>query len=200
VVGPGAIALDDLWTRPGNGEPGGLRMAWTAARRTPERYHLLWLDGLDMAPMRLWLPSLLDLLRGPERPRNLLICMSLSARPTDPSMTWPELSQSALCLAPVLRNASAGSLLREASGRGRHLQFLPHAPHDLLEKDALEDRIADSEIGTPVELAFEIGLHHAACLFGASEETISTRVTRLNGLRRAGQTWLNGLLKEQENA
>ncbi|WP_152465550.1 hypothetical protein [Sulfitobacter sp. THAF37] len=200
VIGPGTIALDDLWTRPGNGEPGGLRMAWTAARRTPERYHLLWLDGLDMAPMKLWLPSLLDILRGPERPRNLLIAMSLSARPADHGMTWPELTQSALCLAPALRVASAGSLLREASGRERQLHFLPHAPHDLLEKDALEDRIADSEIGTPVELAFEIGLHRAACLFGASEETISTRVTRLNGLRRTGETWLNGLLKEQENA
>ncbi|MFC0280998.1 hypothetical protein ACFOHK_03720 [Falsigemmobacter intermedius] len=200
VIGPGTIALDDLWTRPGNGEPGGLRLAWTAARRTPERYHLLWLDGLDMAPMKLWLPSLLDILRGPERPRNLLIGISLSARPADPSMTWSELPRSALCLAPALRLAAGGSLLREASGRARPLYYLPHAPYDLLEKDALEDRILANEIGTPMELTFEIGLHRAACLFGVSDETISTRVTRLIGLRRAGETWLNGLLKEQENA
>ena len=198
IVGPGTISLDDLWSRPGTGTHGGLRQAWTAARKITDRYHIFWLDRIDAAPLKLWLTSLLGVLDSPDRPENLLVCMSLAGKPLDPDMGVPEIARQVLGMNPKLSAGSATALFRKKHGEANMATMIPISTIDLLDEEDLRGRIEAMTEASPRELALEVGLHHAACLFQGAELSPSVRVSRLSGLRVAGTKWIEQTMLGEE--
>jgi hypothetical protein len=79
VVDPSMIGLDDLWRQAGSGAPTSFAKAWTAARAHADQTVLLTIEGLDVAPLELWLPALVTELHGLDRPPNLLVAGTLGA-------------------------------------------------------------------------------------------------------------------------
>jgi hypothetical protein len=198
VVGPGTITLDDLWSRPANGAEGGLRQAWTAARKAQDRFHIIWLDRVDTAPLKLWLPSLLGVLDSSERPENLLVCMSLKGAHAEPDMAVRDLSRYVLGVNPKLGRMSSTLLLRQTQGETEQVTVLPCQNPEIFEEDELLDRIDAMVRPTPQDLAFEIRMHQAACLLDDTKASPSTRIARLSGLRKAGSAWIDEMMHKEK--
>jgi hypothetical protein len=110
--------LDDLWRQPGGVKPTAFAAAWAAARLDPGRYRVVLLDGLQRTPMDLWLPSLIDVLLTPARPRNLLTFASLGARAIDPARVWHGMDASVIPLLPTAASGLSADLLAGVLGSG----------------------------------------------------------------------------------
>ncbi|WP_375553883.1 coiled-coil domain-containing protein [Roseovarius mucosus] len=198
IVGPGTITLDDLWSRPASGVEGGLRQAWTAARKAQDRFHIVWLDRVDTAPLKLWLPSFLGVLDSSDRPENLMVCMSLKGPHVEPEMAVRDLSRYVLGASPKLGRMSSTLLLRQAQGETEQPTVLPYQDPKLLEEDELRDRIEAMAEPTPQDLAFEIRMHQAACFLGDTKASPSKRIARLSGLRKAGCAWIDEMMHKEK--
>lgn len=168
VLDPSVISLDDLWRLPGSGRHGCLARAWAAAKLNPARFQVLLLDGLHRTPSVLWMSSLLDVLRDPRRPRNLLVFASLGAPSLDPDRAWRGPSEAAVALAPVTADGLSPALWGRATGAARRTtQFdavqvpAPTIAEVMTFVTSLEDKVPAGV----VEVACDV--HRAAWPFGA---------------------------------
>lgn len=73
-----ASCLDDLWVSRATRQTTALASAWQGALDNPRRLFLLWVHSMDMCCWQLWLEPLVEALRSPRRPQNLLVCATLS--------------------------------------------------------------------------------------------------------------------------
>lgn len=115
VLDPSILSVDDVWRQPGSGKPTAFASAWVAARLDARRYRIVLLDGLQRTPMDLWLPSLMEVLATPARPRNLLIFATLGERPIDPTRLWRGLESAAVALHPTPQPGLSADILADAS-------------------------------------------------------------------------------------
>jgi hypothetical protein len=74
------------------------------------------LDGLQRTPMSLWLPSLVEVVAAPSRPRNLLLFASLSRDVLDPGRAWPGLERAVIGLVAARSAVVSPHILATASG------------------------------------------------------------------------------------
>lgn len=116
VLDPSILSVDDVWRQPGGGKPTAFANAWVAAHLDARRYRIVLLDGLQRTPMDLWLPSLMEVLATPARPRNLLIFATLGERPIDPGRLWRGLESAAVAFHPTPKAGVTADLLAGATG------------------------------------------------------------------------------------
>ncbi|SEE27381.1 hypothetical protein SAMN05444161_5297 [Rhizobiales bacterium GAS191] len=119
ALDPSILSIDDLWRQPGGGRPTAFATAWAAASLDTRRFRVVLLDGLQRTPMNLWIPSLVDVVAGASRPRNLLLFASLSRDVLDPARVWQGLESAVTglvakrsgTLSPQILAAATGSLV-----------------------------------------------------------------------------------------
>jgi hypothetical protein len=116
VLDPSILSIDDLWRQPGGGGATAFANAWTVAKLDARRFRVVLLDGLQRTPMNLWLPSLIDVIAGPSRPRNLLLFASLSRNALDPARAWRELDSAVTCLVAKRSGGLSPHILAAATG------------------------------------------------------------------------------------
>ena len=95
ALDPSILSVDDLWGQPGGRRATAFANAWVAATLDARRFRVVLLDGLQRTPMNLWIPSFLDVVAAPGRPRNLLVFATLSQDAVDPARAWRGLSSTA---------------------------------------------------------------------------------------------------------
>lgn len=113
---PTTLGLDDLWSRPGTRAVTGFAKAWSAAKLQNGKFQVLLLDGLHRTPFDLWLPSLINVSKGGDRPKNLLVFCSVGSNFVDRERIWKGLATAVLPLAPDLQKDEAGRTLSEIIG------------------------------------------------------------------------------------
>ncbi|MFG1242355.1 hypothetical protein V5F31_08230 [Xanthobacter sp. V7C-4] len=168
VLDPSVISLDDLWRLPGSDRYGCFARAWSRAKVDPCRFQLILMDGLHRTPTALWMSGLLDVLRDPRRPRNLLVFASLGEPPIDAFRALRYPIEGMVALAPVVKEGlTTGYLFRAAGKTPPVARFDP----TLAPKPTAEEIIkfaTSLEQRTPagvLEIACE--LHQAAWPFGS---------------------------------
>ncbi|MVT52584.1 hypothetical protein GPL17_19060 [Bradyrhizobium yuanmingense] len=77
-VDPATIGFDDLWRGAATGEPTVLAGAWSAAAASADSPILVVIEDISNAPVKNWMPQFLRLTQSDVRPRNLLLCATLS--------------------------------------------------------------------------------------------------------------------------
>jgi hypothetical protein len=103
---PSILGLDDVWARPADRTPTPFARAWSAARLRPDRFVIVFLDGIHRTPFDLWMPSLIEILGETERPANLLLFGSIGMDFIDSRRIWPRLAETTVALAPDQPNPS----------------------------------------------------------------------------------------------
>jgi archaellum component FlaC len=117
ALDPSVVGLSDIWREPGSGRLTPFARSWRRALAIPSRFHLVLFDGLDWTPMDLWLPSFAKILDAPDRPRNLVVMGSLSARTIDPARHVSEPCWSFVPYSPRSSENPRGVHIAQAMGR-----------------------------------------------------------------------------------
>jgi hypothetical protein len=195
-LGPGVLSLNDLWAQPASGERTGLAHAWSSALLTPDRFHLVWLDGLNRTPMDLWLPSLVGAIRNIHRPMNLILVASVDAGMLDEKRTWPELPNTSLPLEFTLE-AVRGAPTPIGNSVSPQTTYLPFVPYRV---DRAEQRAYLSEQDDCKLLTFsmEAELYRAEAMYSTDPAAISGRLEQFSRKREQGRLWLTKLLEDNE--
>ncbi len=204
VLDPSVISLDDLWRLPGSGRHGCLARAWAAAKLDPASFQVLLLDGLHRTPSLLWMSSLLDVLRDPRRPQNLLVFASLGAPSLDPDRAWRGPSEAAVALAPLTADGLPPALWGRVTGAARRTtQFdAVQAPAPTIaEVMSFVTLLEDKAPAGMVEVACDV--HRAAWPFGAEHAAnLARAVAGLEDQSPAGlatgAAWLRARLQDKD--
>ncbi|HDZ46423.1 hypothetical protein LCGC14_0087270 [marine sediment metagenome] len=195
-LGPGLLSLNDLWAHPASGVRTGLAHAWSSALLKPERFHLVWLDGLNRTPMDLWLPSLVGAIRNIHRPMNLLLIASVDAGMLDAKHTWSELPNTSLPLELTLE-AVRGEPTPIGNSVSPSTTYLPFIPYDI---NRAEQRtyLNEQDDCKPLPFSMEAELYRAEAMYNADPATISGRLEQFSRKREQGRLWLTKLLEDNE--
>lgn len=197
-LGPNILNLDDLWVQPSLGKSTGFARAWSTALQNPEQYHIIWLDGIQRTAVDLWLPSLVGVLYGSNRPKNLLIVATLANKFLDADRLWRDLPNFSIPIASEIENIRSKSLVQGIYKKDVQLTRLHIQESEFcIDKDIDEYRYEMEERKlAPHALETEIRLYLAESLIVDEKTSISDRLKKYSTLRESGQKWLTGLLEK----
>lgn len=197
-LGPNILNLDDLWVQPSLGKSTGFARAWSTALQNPEQYHIIWLDGIQRTAVDLWLPSLVGVLYGSNRPKNLLIVATLANKFLDADRLWRDLPNFSIPIASEIENIRSKSLVQGIYKKDVQLTRLHIQESEFcIDKDIDEYRYEMEERKlAPHMLETEIRLYLAESLLVDEKSSISDRLKKYSTLRENGQKWLESLLKQ----
>lgn len=197
-LGPNILNLDDLWVQPSLGKSTGFARAWSTALQNPEQYHIIWLDGIQRTAVDLWLPSLVGILYGSNRPKNLLIVATLADKFLDADRLWGDLPNFSIPIASEIENIRSKSLVQRIYKKDEQLTRLHIQESEFcIDKDIDEYRYEMEERKlAPHMLETEIRLYLAESLLVDEKSSISDRLKKYSTLRENGQKWLESLLKK----
>ena len=166
--------------------------------QNPEQYHLIWLDGIQRTAVDLWLPSLVGVLYGSNRPKNLLIVATLANKFLDADRLWRDLPNFSIPIASEIENIRSKSLVQGIYKKDVQLTRLHIQESELcIDKDIDEYRYEMEERKlAPHALETEIRLYLAESLIVDEKTSISDRLKKYSTLRESGQKWLTGLLEK----
>lgn len=193
-LGPGVLSLNDIWAQPASGERTGMAHAWSSAFLAPERFHLVWLDGLNRTPMDLWLPSLVGVIRNMHRPMNLLLVASVDAGMLDEKRNWLELPNVSLPLEPT-PEAVRGVPTPIGNSVSPSTTYLPFVSYgiDRAEQSAYLNEQDDCK---PLTFSMEAELYRAEAMYSADPIAIRVRLEQFSRQRDQGRRWLTQLLED----
>ena len=194
-LGPGILSLDDLWNEPVRGVLTGFARGWNEALKNSERYHLIWLDGLQRTPMDVWLPSLTGVLADQRRPKNLLVVASLDAPVLDRDRIWPNLEQNSVPLAPSLSGLRPANLLAGIKGATPRNTVLETSQSEDIDGADFLDYLNEVQEKEPNRVALEADLYQSACLHAAGVTSARDILRQTNALRDSGRSWLKALFE-----
>lgn len=192
-LGPGVLSLNDLWAQPATGGRTGLASAWSSALLTPERFHLVWLDGLNRTPMDLWLPSLVGVIRNMHRPMNLLMVASVDAGMLDEKRIWPELPNSSLPLEPT-SDAVRGTPIPIGNSVSSSTTYLPFVPY-VIDRAEQSAYISEQNDCRPLTLSMEAELYRAEAMYSSDPAAIRAGLEQFSRQCEQGRRWLTQLLE-----
>ena len=197
-LGPNILNLDDLWVQPSLGKSTGFARAWSTALQNPEQYHIIWLDGIQRTVVDLWLPSLVGILYGSNRPKNLLIVATIADNFLDADRLWRDLPNFSIPIASEIENIRSKSLVQGIYKKDVQLTRLHIQESEFcIDKDIDEYRYEMEERKlAPHMLETEIRLYLSESLFMDEKASISDRLKKYSTLRENGQKWLESLLKK----
>ena len=197
-LGPNILNLDDLWVQPSLGKSTGFARAWSTALQNPEQYHIIWLDGIQRTVVDLWLPSLVGILYGSNRPKNLLIVATIADNFLDADRLWRDLPNFSIPIASEIESIRSKSLVQRIYKKDEQLTRLHIQESEFcIDEDIDEYRYEMEERKlAPHMLETEIRLYLSESLFVDEKASISDRLKKYSTLRENGQKWLESLLKK----
>ena len=195
-LGPNILNLDDLWVQPSRGMSTGFSRAWSTALQNPEQYHLIWLDGIQRTAVDLWLPSLVGILYGSNRPKNLLIVATIADNFLDVDRLWRDLPNFSMPIASEIESIRSKNLVQQISKNDEQLTRLHiQESESCIDLDEYRYEIEERKLA-PHALETEIRLYLAESLIVDEKTSISDRLKKYSTLRESGQKWLTGLLEK----
>ncbi|PDT60544.1 hypothetical protein CO678_16050 [Bradyrhizobium diazoefficiens] len=117
TLDPAILSVDDLWQHSIASRPTAFGRAWAAAQFDSSRFRIVLLEGLQRTPLDLWGPTMLDLLRGPHRPPNLLVFASIGKSFLDSSRVWRGMDKWVVAVSPTPHAGLTPQLLSYVSKR-----------------------------------------------------------------------------------
>lgn len=143
---PSTIGYDDLWRSPARETPTPLSRAWAACANDRSVARLVLLEGIERTPLDLWIRPLIETLRGQERPKNLLVFLSMASETIDRDRSVADLSEFVVPFKthgpPALSPDFLRNLLGDAENAGLWVDF------------QAKPAVARSEIGTLMSADF----------------------------------------------
>ena len=195
-LGPNILNLDDLWVQPSRGMSTGFSRAWSTALQNPEQYHLIWLDGIQRTAVDLWLPSLVGILYGSNRPKNLLIVATIADNFLDVDRLWRDLPNFSMPIASEIESIRSKNLVQQMSKNDEQLTRLHRQESEsCIDLDEYRYEMEERKLA-PHALETEIRLYLAESLIVDEKTSISDRLKKYSTLRESGQKWLTGLLEK----
>lgn len=195
-LGPNILNLDDLWVQPSRGMSTGFSRAWSTALQNPEQYHLIWLDGIQRTAVDLWLPSLVGILYGSNRPKNLLIVATIADNFLDVDRLWRDLPNFSMPIASEIESIRSKNLVQQMSKNDEQLTRLHiQESESCIDLDEYRYEMEERKLA-PHALETEIRLYLAESLIVDEKTSISDRLKKYSTLRESGQKWLTGLLEK----
>ncbi|WP_180055203.1 MULTISPECIES: hypothetical protein [unclassified Acinetobacter] len=197
-LGPNILNLDDLWVQPSIGKMTGFARAWSTALQNPDQYHIIWLDGIQRTAIDLWLPSLIGVLYGAERPKNLLVVATITDGFLDNDRLWDDLSNYSIPIASEIERIRSKSLLQQITQIDQQFTRLNINESEFcLDEEIDEFRLEMEEKSlAPHLLETEIRLFIAESFIVDEKTSIRDRLKKYLTLRENGQKWLTGLLEK----
>lgn len=197
-LGPNILNLDDLWVQPSIGKMTGFARAWSTALQNPDQYHIIWLDGIQRTAIDLWLPSLIGVLYGAERPKNLLVVATITDGFLDNDRLWDDLSNYSIPIASEIECIRSKSLLQQITQIDQQFTRLNINESEFcLDEEIDEFRLEMEEKSlAPHLLETEIRLFIAESFIVDEKTSIRDRLKKYLTLRENGQKWLTGLLEK----
>ncbi|WP_445006110.1 hypothetical protein [Halomonas mongoliensis] len=195
-LGPGILNLDDMWTDPVRGTLTGFARAWITAQRNSQRFHLVWLDGLQRTPIDVWVPSLVGALTSQHRPQNLLVMASIDTPFLDRERKWPEFEKACVPLNPSLAGLRAARHLADANNSESVSTFLYVSNSNKVDREDFADCLDDAQEENPVLVPLEAQLYKAEGQYAEGDISVSERLRQTASRRLKGRNWLKKLLDE----
>ena len=194
-LGPNLINLEDLWVEPVRGGNTSFSRAWLAAQNDPDRYHIIWLDGIQRTAMDLWLPSLLGVLFDINKPKNLMVVASISNGSIDNIHSWKELTNYSIPIAPAFKSLRPQNLIKNMNAVLENGSFLLASELLNLAESDFSNIFDDKEQKNPLSFKIEAGLYRAVSLSKHSTEVASDKIKLMNSIRKQGCDWLDDILR-----
>ncbi len=181
ILDPTILSVDDLWRQPSNCRPTAFARAWSAASYDSRRFRLVLLEGLNRTPVDLWVPTMVDLLKDPRRPSNLLVFASIGPSLLDKDRLWRAMDQSVVALAPIPNAGLTPHLLARASGREPSTSCFDAASVPSPKADDILEVLAEFEDNTDGVCLRRLASIYRAALALATEIDIEFLACRLRG-------------------
>ena len=193
-LGPNILNLEDIWVQPNRGVKTGFARAWLNAINDVDSYHIVWLDGINRTAMDLWLPSLIGVINGINRPKNLLIVASISDEFVEKERTWQNLTKYCLPIYEDPKVLRLSSIMKDLTGESEQTTNLNYQEFKKpVDWDEYQDEI-DVDKMDQSQLEIELKLYLAQNL--VDSDPSFNNLKKYDSLRTQGRNWLSNLLEK----
>lgn len=193
-LGPNIINLEDIWVQPNRGVKTGFARAWLNAVDDVDSYHIVWLDGINRTAMDLWLPSLIGVINGNNRPKNLLIVASISDDFVEKERTWQNLNKYCIPIYEDLKALRLSSIMKDLTDEGEQTTKVNYQEFKKpVDWDEYQDEM-DVDKMDQFQLEIELKLYLAQNLVDSGSSF--NNLKKYDSLRTQGRNWLSVLLEK----
>lgn len=188
------INLEDIWVQPNRGVKTGFARAWLNAVDDVDSYHIVWLDGINRTAMDLWLPSLIGVINGNNRPKNLLIVASISDDFVEKERTWQNLNKYCIPIYEDLKALRLSSIMKDLTDEGEQTTKVNYQEFKKpVDWDEYQDEM-DVDKMDQFQLEIELKLYLAQNLVDSGSSF--NNLKKYDSLRTQGRNWLSVLLEK----
>lgn len=193
-LGPNILNLEDIWVQPNRGVKTGFAKAWLNAVDDVDSYHIVWLDGINRTAMDLWLPSLIGVINGNNRPKNLLIVASIGDDFVEKERTWQNLNKYCIPIYEDLKALRLSSIMKDLTGESEQTTKLNYQEFKKpVDWDEYQDEM-DVDKMDQSQLEIELKLYLAQNL--VDSDPSFNNLKKYDSLRTQGRNWLSNLLEK----
>lgn len=193
-LGPNILNLEDIWVQPNRGVKTGFARAWLNAINDVDSYHIVWLDGINRTAMDLWLPSLIGVINGINRPKNLLIVASISDEFVEKERTWQNLNKYCIPIYEDLKALRLSSIMKDLTDEGEQTTKVNYQEFKKpVDWDEYQDEM-DVDKMDQFQLEIELKLYLAQNLVDSGSSF--NNLKKYDSLRTQGRNWLSVLLEK----
>lgn len=181
---PSTIGYNDLWRSPSLETPTPLSRAWAACERDSSVARVVLIDGLEKTPLDLWIRPFIDTLRSYDKPRNLLVFVSMAAQVIDADRAYPDLATLLIPLKPRRSSDMTGYFLQRLLGEDvstSWVDFTAKSPPPETEVQALVKRSLTSKNKKYAKLAMCVSVAAWGTGLADPDGTIRTICENLDG-------------------